>query len=134
MRPLAARERPGAPRSGAPTPGTTTSVTPTSFPTTSGAGTEVMPPSTACRGPRWLERIGQPLWHSGCMDWSPGYREVAPSPGLRDALSCLWVGVTPPGPAQTTLVLPDGAVDLVWQQGARGFLAGPDTGPTPSSS
>jgi AraC-like DNA-binding protein len=66
------------------------------------------------------------------MDWSPGYREFPPPAGLRDALSCLWVGVTPPGPAQTTLVLPDGAVDLVWQQGARSFLAGPDTGPTPS--
>ena len=93
-----------------------------------------MPPSTACRGPRWLERIGHPLWHSGRMDWSPGYREFAPPAGLRGALSCLWVGVTPPGPAQTTLVLPDGAVDLVWQQGARSFLAGPDTGPTPSSA
>jgi AraC-like DNA-binding protein len=68
------------------------------------------------------------------MDWSPGYREFAPPAGLRDTLSCLWVGITPPGPAQTTLVLPDGAVDLVWQQGARSFLAGPDTGPVPSSA
>jgi AraC-like DNA-binding protein len=68
------------------------------------------------------------------MDWSPGYREFAPAAGLRGALSCLWVGVTPPGPAQTTLVLPDGAADLVWQQGTRTFLAGPDTGPVPSSS
>jgi AraC-like DNA-binding protein len=68
------------------------------------------------------------------MDWSPGYREFAPPAGLRGALSCLWVGVTPPGPARTTLVLPDGAADLVWQQGTRTFLAGPDTGPVPSSS
>ena len=68
----------------------------------------------------------------GRMDWSPGYREFAPPAGLRETLSCLWVGVTPPGPAQATLVLPDAAADLVWQQGADSFLAGPDTGPWPS--
>lgn len=93
-----------------------------------------MPASTSFCAGGGLERIGHLLWHSGRMDWSPGYREFAPPAGLRDTLSCLWVGVTPPGPAQTTLILPDGAADLIWQQGVRSFLAGPDTGPWPTSA
>jgi AraC-like DNA-binding protein len=69
------------------------------------------------------------------MDWSPGYREIAPPAWLRGVLSCLWVGVVDPdGPPGTTLVLPDAATDLIWQQGASAFLAGPDTGPAPSTS
>lgn len=50
---------------------------------------------------------------------------------LRGTLSCLWVGITSPGRAEHTLVLPDGCVDLIWCQGAEPFLAGPDTGPAP---
>jgi AraC-like DNA-binding protein len=65
------------------------------------------------------------------VDWTPGYREIAPPAWLRGALSCLWVGVTPPTREQRTLVLPDGCADLIWCQGAAGFLAGPDTGPAP---
>jgi AraC-like DNA-binding protein len=67
----------------------------------------------------------------GWVDWTPGYREFAPPDWLRGALSCLWVGVTPPTHAQRTLVLPDACADLIWCRGAEGFLAGPDTGPAP---
>ena len=63
------------------------------------------------------------------MDWSPGYREVAPPAGLGHAVSCVWVGVTPADGAPPTRVLPDACVDLIWQRGVGVFLAGPDTGP-----
>ncbi len=63
------------------------------------------------------------------MDWSPGYREVAPPAALARAVACLWVGVTPSGGAPPTRVLPDACVDLIWQRGSGVFLAGPDTGP-----
>ena len=67
------------------------------------------------------------------VDWSPGYREHAPPAALRPAVSCLWVQVIPPGGAPPTLVLPDGCADLIWQSGRGVFVAGPDTGPAPSS-
>jgi Domain of unknown function (DUF6597) len=63
------------------------------------------------------------------VDWSPGYREVAPPAGLAHAVSCVWVGVTPADGAPPTRVLPDACVDLIWQRGVGVFLAGPDTGP-----
>lgn len=65
------------------------------------------------------------------MDWTPGYRELAPPGWLRDTLSCLWVGVTSPDRCEGTLVLPDACTDLIWSRGAGAFLAGPDTGPAP---
>jgi AraC-like DNA-binding protein len=65
------------------------------------------------------------------MDWSPGYREWAPPAGAAAALACLWVRVAG-GAGTTTLVLPDGCVDLIWQRGRAAFVAGPDTGPAPS--
>ena len=68
------------------------------------------------------------------MDWTPGYRELLPPQWLRDTLSCLWVGITPPDRAGRTLVLPDGCADLIWSQGEAAFLAGPDTGPVPFTS
>jgi AraC-like DNA-binding protein len=68
------------------------------------------------------------------VDWSPGYRELAPPVGLRDTLSCLWVRVVPPGRPATTLVLPDAASDLIWQYEADAFVAGPDTGPAPTGA
>jgi AraC-like DNA-binding protein len=68
------------------------------------------------------------------VDWTPGYRELAPPEWLRDTLSCLWVGVTPPDRPRHTLVLPDACVDLIWSQGEAPFLAGPDTGPAPATS
>ena len=63
------------------------------------------------------------------MDWAPGYREIRPPAPLAGALSCAWVGVTPPGGAPPTRVLPDACVDLIWCRGTGVFLAGPDTGP-----
>ena len=65
------------------------------------------------------------------MDWTPGYRELAPPAWLRNTLSCLWVGITPPTRNERTLVLPDGCTDLIWSRDGAAFLAGPDTGPAP---
>jgi AraC-like DNA-binding protein len=60
------------------------------------------------------------------FDLSPGYRELAPPPALRDALECLWVRVsTSDGPPAH--VLPDGGADIVWQAGHPALVAGPDT-------
>jgi AraC-like DNA-binding protein len=66
-------------------------------------------------------------------DWSPGYREHAPPAALRPAVSCLWVRVVPAGEERQAPVLPDGCADLIWQSGRGIFVAGPDTGPVPSS-
>jgi AraC-like DNA-binding protein len=65
------------------------------------------------------------------VDWTPGYRELAPPVWLRDTLSCFWVGVSPPDRSAQTLVLPDACTDLIWSSGAAASLAGPDTGPAP---
>src|SRR5437660_10851848 len=67
------------------------------------------------------------------MDWAPGYREFAPPESLRSILSCLWVRVVPEGPARPALVLPDAASDLIWSSGGTALVAGPDTGPAPTS-
>ena len=72
--------------------------------------------------------------HTDYMDWAPGYRELAVAPALADRLHCLWVSVVPPAGGATTLVLPDGCTDLIWQEGVGAFVAGPDTGPAPASS
>jgi AraC-like DNA-binding protein len=68
------------------------------------------------------------------VEWTPGYREWAPSPGLGGSVACLWTRVVPPGGGQTTLVLPDACSDLIWQSGRGVFVAGPDTRPWPSAS
>jgi len=68
------------------------------------------------------------------MDWSPGYRELAPPAALRGSVSCLWIGVAPPGEDRTTVVLPDACVDLIWERGKGAYVAGPDTGPAPATS
>ncbi len=61
-----------------------------------------------------------------------GYREWLPPAGLRGALTCFWVSVVPPDAAPSvTAVMPDGCVDLIWQNGHGAFVAGPDTGPCP---
>jgi AraC-like DNA-binding protein len=73
-------------------------------------------------------------WLTGWVHWTPGYRELAPPSWLRDTLSCLWVRVVPPGGASSTLVLPDAATDLIWYNDGTALLAGPDTGPAPSSA
>lgn len=66
------------------------------------------------------------------MAWVVGYREWAPPPALRQAISCLWVRVVPETGARPALVLPDACSDLMWQQDRGAFVAGPDTGPNPS--
>jgi len=66
------------------------------------------------------------------MDWSLGYRELAPPAALRPSVSCLWASVVPAGEAAATVVLPDACVDLIWEQGKGAYVAGPDTGPVPA--
>jgi methylphosphotriester-DNA--protein-cysteine methyltransferase len=60
------------------------------------------------------------------LDLSPGYRELAPPPALRDALECLWVRVSPLE-APPANVLPDGGADIIWHAGGPALVAGPDT-------
>src|SRR5205807_3676095 len=45
---------------------------------------------------------------------------------------CLWVRVVAAEGASPTLVLPDTCVDLIWRQDQGAFVAGPDTGPSPT--
>jgi AraC-like DNA-binding protein len=54
------------------------------------------------------------------------YRELAPARDLHALIACRWVRVVPEdSPSTTTLVLPDGCVDLIWRDGDL-TLAGPD--------
>jgi AraC-like DNA-binding protein len=54
------------------------------------------------------------------------YREFAPSPPLHALIACRWLRELPAGdPADSTLVLPDGCVDLIWRDGDL-VLAGVD--------
>jgi AraC-like DNA-binding protein len=65
--------------------------------------------------------------------WAPGYREWLPDARVRDAIACLWVGVTAAdAPPSVAAVMPDGCTDLIWQYGKGAFVAGPDTGPAPA--
>ena len=66
------------------------------------------------------------------VDLSPGYREWAPPAALGHVLACLWTQVTPDQAARTSVVLPDGCADLIWERGRGAFVAGPDTGPVPT--
>lgn len=63
---------------------------------------------------------------------APGeYREWRPATPLREHVACRWAGrLAADGTPYTDQVLPDGCIDLFWD-GARLFLAGPDTGPVP---
>lgn len=61
------------------------------------------------------------------------YREWSPPAGLAGAVTCLWRRTVPEGGAEDALILPDGCVDLIWESGRGAFLAGPDTGPMPST-
>jgi AraC-like DNA-binding protein len=63
------------------------------------------------------------------MDWSTGYRELAPPAALRPSVACLWVWVVPPEDEAAAAVLPDACVDLIWEHGRGAYVAGPDTGP-----
>ncbi len=67
------------------------------------------------------------------MDWSVGYREIAPDRAFKNAIHCLWISVIPGDGAEPTQVLPDACTDLIWQSGAGAFVAGPDTGPVADS-
>ena len=54
------------------------------------------------------------------------YREFAPSPPLHALVVCRWSRTFPEdSPADPTLVLPDGCVDLLWREGTL-VVAGPD--------
>jgi AraC-like DNA-binding protein len=59
------------------------------------------------------------------------YRGLVPVPELREHLLCVWTV----GPAfgGTETVLPDGSIDIVWPEGQEPIVAGPDTGPVPST-
>lgn len=65
----------------------------------------------------------------------PGYAEWAPPVALGGLVACLWTSFAANGPADadapdgSTLVLPDACSDLIWEQGAGSYVAGPDTGP-----
>ena len=71
----------------------------------------------------------EPDWVPGGAWLAPGYAEWAPPAALRGAVACLWASVVPAGADRTTLVLPDACSDLIWEEGAGGYVAGPDTGP-----
>ncbi len=61
-----------------------------------------------------------------------GYTEWAAPAALRDAVTCLWAQVSTDAD-RVGLVLPDGCTDLIWEQGRGAFIAGPDTGPVPTT-
>jgi uncharacterized protein DUF6597 len=59
------------------------------------------------------------------MDLAPGYRELAPPADLRLLLECVWVRVA--DGRDEVQIVPDGAVDVIWQRGRGVIVAGPDT-------
>ena len=59
------------------------------------------------------------------------YRELAPSRALHASVACRWIRVAPEDSTTTTLVLPDGCVDLIWRAGEL-LIAGPDRGAKPT--
>jgi AraC-like DNA-binding protein len=65
---------------------------------------------------------------------APGYAEWQAPTSLRGAVACLWAGIVPDDADRETLVLPDGCSDLIWEEGVGCYVAGPDTGPAPSTS
>jgi len=61
---------------------------------------------------------------------APGYAEWQAPAALRGPVACLWASVVPGGDVDHRgLVLPDACSDLIWEQGAGAYVAGPDTGP-----
>jgi AraC-like DNA-binding protein len=59
------------------------------------------------------------------------YRGLAPPAELREHLLSVWtVG---PASGGTETVLPDGSIDIVWPAAQEPIVAGPDTGPVPST-
>lgn len=66
-------------------------------------------------------------------DLPAGYFEWRPPPALRHAVACVWAQVTTAAAGRAGLVLPDGCSDLIWEQGRGAYVAGPDTGPVPTT-
>jgi AraC-like DNA-binding protein len=62
----------------------------------------------------------------------PGYIEWPAPIALRDSVACLWAQVAG-DEDRAGLVLPDGCTDLIWTQGQGASVAGPDTGPVPTT-
>jgi AraC-like DNA-binding protein len=60
---------------------------------------------------------------------APGYAEWQAPAALRGPVACLWARVVPDGDDRPGLVIPDACSDLIWEQGAGAYVAGPDTGP-----
>ena len=61
------------------------------------------------------------------------YREFAPSPELHSVVACRWLRRVPAEPGSgSTLILPDGCVDLVWREGKL-VVAGLDRRARPSA-
>lgn len=75
-----------------------------------------------------------PSWVPDGAWLAPGYAEWAPPPALRGMAACLWASIAPEDTSRDALVLPDGCSDLIWEQGAGCYVAGPDTGPVCTSS
>ena len=67
------------------------------------------------------------------MNADGGYEEWPAPAALRASVACLWTRSAPDDPAGPTLILPDGCVDLIWKRGQGAFVAGPDTGPAPTT-
>lgn len=79
--------------------------------------------------------VGSPAWSAagGLRSLPPGYFEWRPPAALRPAVTCLWARVSADGGARESLVLPDACTDLIWEPGRGAFVAGPDTGPAPTT-
>lgn len=56
------------------------------------------------------------------------YAETAPAAELSGHVACLWTRRMPADGMRTPRVVPDGCMDIIWQDGAL-YVAGPDTGP-----
>jgi AraC-like DNA-binding protein len=65
-------------------------------------------------------------------DLPPGYTEWPAPAALRGSVACLWARIAG-REDQAGLVLPDGCTDLIWTQDHGAFVAGPDTGPVPTT-
>jgi AraC-like DNA-binding protein len=70
-----------------------------------------------------------PGWVPAGAWLAPGYAEWQPPAPLRGAVACLWTSVVPDEAGAAGLILPDACSDLIWEQGAGCYVAGPDTGP-----
>lgn len=59
---------------------------------------------------------------------APRYRELAPRAELSELVTCTWEReLASDGDAREARILPDGSVDLVWEEAGGLFVAGPDT-------